>query len=650
MKLLRSLGLGITVLVIAACGGGGGDTATGGGGGGGGGTGGTVAEATKISMATRMGNQMNTWRTLPKATRQSNLVAWAKTQPGVADAGIAPETQTVWVRFNDGDGTVYIDNRPGSKTPIGRETPVASKPDMPGDVKATVIYSLEPFKFADITPGLKATLDNAGYTTTRYTYPTLDQLQLANGSGVFVWQTHSGIVSEKRNNVVRTRYAIVTGEPCSEALSAGKYKALRDSGKLFVAGLEQQATDGTISSQAVYAISDLYVSENMRFASNAFVGMDSCTSSAFRQAFIAAGAGSYVGWDRLSGTRSGDRFSLLIDRLVGENLELPISDPWERPFDIDVTQQWMFDKGYYIDGSPNGDAQMVFAYNAGNKSLILRPSIARVLIEANDPQYNKTKYLLEGTFGPDPGVGKREVRWGATPVEILDWRELEGIRIKIPATVPTGELQVIRGTRKSNKVPMTHWNLPFTYTLTGKGTLKYEVKGTIQIRGDLRGNRWEPQQTVNKLPVGFWQLPGSNATVSASGQYKPSQSTTISWSGGTGAVSGDPAPTTNGLGFQGQINLQTSKIEQMIAFCTATYTRREASTGNPPVVTNPPAAIDGFFFFSIPFNPTTFNIPAGSVNANQAIGNSEGVSATFKWDAATAINPPGPTTPRRPVW
>lgn len=654
MSLARRVLALLSIAVIAACGGSGADGLTGGGGGGGGGTGRTANEGAKLQFVTDMGTQMNSWRALSRDQRHANLVAWAKTQPTVEDAGIEPSTSNVWIRYKDGDGTLYLDNRaPNPAAGSAPPAPTPRKNDLPGATKAVVIWSLEDHKFEDVTNSIRLDLNNHGYTASRLAKPTIEQLLSAvNGAGVLFWQAHSGIGQDKFNNQVRTRYAINTGMPATVELGQGAYKAYRDAGELFIAGLEVKKPDGTLETIRVYAITDLFISRHMSMAQNAFVAMDSCTSAAspLRTAFQTANAGTYVGWNALSGYASGRRFQLMFDRLLGVNLEPPMSSPPERPFDIDVVQHWMQTKQYDMDPSPDSIAQLQWAYKSGFKSLILRPTIARAIYEAEDNTNKFTKFLIEGTFGPDPRTSGQigKVMWGNTECQIVSWNELEGIKIKPPKPVPVGDLQVIKGTLRSNRVPITEWTLPMTYTLTGRGTLQYKVTLNLRFRVDAHGNRWEPETPVQRHPVACFQLDDSTGQVTASGQYKPSQNTTITWSGGTALTSTDIGQAINGIIFGGDVNIFTGQIEGMTVLASGSYTRTVSTTGSAPEISHPGAGLDGYFQFNVPFNKTTFAIPNGSAAPTMPISNPEGVSATLTWGPATPVNPPTEFTQRRP--
>lgn len=649
MNLTRIFGLALGCSIIFACGGGGSDVSTGGGGGGGGGS---LAETTKIQLVENMGAQMNNWRSLPKNQRHTNLVTWAKTQSGVAAAGIASETNNVWVRFTDGDVTLYLDNK--ESTGVGKPAPVptAMRGDMPTETKAYTIFSLESHKFEDLTDGLKTDLNNQGYNASRVVAPTVDQLLAMNGASVLFWQAHSGVGEEERNGKKTTLFAVVTGEPCSKDLSL-KYKTYRDAGELFIAGLETKNPDGTIGKPvAVYAVTDRFIKNHMKLATNSFVALDSCTSAfgTLYQAFQAAGAGTYVGWSSLAGGKSGERMTLMFDRLLGTNIEPPVSSPIERPFDIDRVEEWMLNKGYNQDASPTSTAQLKWFYKAGDaKGLMLKPTIARVIYTANDSLHNKSSLTIEGTFGPDPGAANRQVMWGTKQLEVITWSELEGIRVKMPAKpYPQDDIQVIKRGRRSNKVPMTEWTIPFTYTFTGKGSLTYTITLNIKMRSDARSARWEPEANLLHHPVAMWQLDDSTGTISASGTYKPSSDTTVTWSGGSNLISQDSGfNNMNGIIFGGTLNTLTGKIDAFALNCLGTFTQTVRTASNVQT-TQVAAGLDGYLMpFSLTMNPTSFGIAAGSASPTSPIGNQYGQSAALQWGAAAAVNPPNNNTPRR---
>lgn len=616
-------------------------------GGGGGGGGGTIDEQAKIDLLKNAGVQMNAWRALPRATRHANLVTWAKSQPGVADAGIAASSDTVWILYTDGDGSVYLDNKGLTVPPPRRIVPKAN--DMPGDVRAYTLYSLEHDKFPDVTDSVRLDLNNQGYNATRIENPTVEQLIALNGAGVLFWQCHGGVVNDNYNGVKTTSFGFGTGQQATKALSL-TYQSYRKNAELLVSGREIVAPDGTVTVIPVYMITAKFVKNHLSLAPNAFVAIDGCTAATkeMYEAFQVAKAGTYVGWDGLSGPRSGERFTLMFDRLLGANVEPPLSQPLERPFDIDAVQNWMQTKNYDLDPSVSGYARLKWFYKAGAKSLMLRPTILRILEEANDQQWPFMKFLVEGTFGPDPGAANRKVTWGGVPVTVLSWNELEGIKIKPPAKpYPQGYVQVERNGRWSNRVPLTEWTLPVTYTLTGKGTLQCKITFTLKFRVDVRGVRFRPEDPIQGYPMVFVHMDDSTGKVTASGSYKPSPNTTITWSGGTNLVSKDSAFPANGIAFSGVFNKATGFIDMFTLFSSGTFTRKQTS-GTTTTTTQLAANTDGYLSSKVPFDRTSFVIPAGSAPPTLPLGTPDAVSATMTWTPAQPVNPPTDNVQRGP--
>jgi hypothetical protein len=319
---------------------------------------------------------------------------------------------------------------------------------------------------------------------------------------------------------------------------------------------------------------------------------------------------------------------------------------------MQIVQRWMQNNAYDIDPSVGYSPQLKWFDNPDKHvSWFLRPTIHRCLLEAKDSLYNKSKFLIEGEFGPDPVGQNYTVTWGGQPMQVAEWNEIEGVRVKLIPPYPSGSIRVKSGTRESDLVPITEWTLPMTYTMTGKGSLKYVVQFSLKIRVDARGFRYQPQDVPIKYPMVIWNLDDSGCTTSASGQYMPDPDTKVEWSGGLSGRSfdqGDPNQA-NVVSFSGQVNLAIGKIEKFFLTNSTTYTR----TVNGGNATQMPASLDGYFglkdqqlqTLNIPINTTTYVIPAGSAPAG-AVHNSEGVSATLTWQQASPTNAPTVNTSR----
>ncbi|HMS55032.1 MAG TPA: hypothetical protein PKA27_06490 [Fimbriimonadaceae bacterium] len=260
------------LLVVAGCGGSG--TTAGGGGGGGG-----LDEGIKRAFMQSMGTEMNGWRALPRTQRLTNLVAWAKTQAGVDDAGYSQETDNVWVRYSDGDGTMYLDNKPGTtgRLAIPPRSPKAA--DQPNSIKAFCLYSLEPHIFPDSTEAVRLDLEANGYDAVRIQDPTIPQIIGLSGAGVVFWQTHSGIGSVRVNGVTKTHFFTCTGQRAVDDINQDPYKNYRLTGEVMIAAREVKLQEGVYEIVPVYAISESFIATRVQLADNSLVAQDSCTSA-----------------------------------------------------------------------------------------------------------------------------------------------------------------------------------------------------------------------------------------------------------------------------------------------------------------------------------------------------------------------------------
>lgn len=630
MKLVSTL---IGIATVLACGGGGGSTQGGGGGG-------TISEGQRLATIqagqaeyTRLGAQ-------PKATRDPALVTFYKSQASVEDAGIS-STNSVWVRFKDGTLHYIFDNKPGPRpgAPSGRRTLAK---DMPANPTAYSDISLDP-GWTDITSQIGGWLTNCGYTVNGNL--RVSDFEAMNNVGIIFWQTHSAEGNLKGGG---KDFAFMTSTVASEALGSGIYKSLRDNGYLSTGDVV--LSDNPFRYETRYAITNKYIRDRLRgkLSRNSLVAIDSCTgaNTASAAAWKDAGAACFVGWDALSGRQSEIAFQRLFDRLTAANEIQPFAVPEQRPFEMSRIVQWMQQNGYDQDPSPASVAQMKFFFNAANGDFeIIRPTITRVLYEANNQAEPFFKWLIEGTFGADPGPANRRVVYGTTQLEVVRWEDY-GIVVKIPKTnIPSGDIQVIIGTRKSQPVPMTEWTVPFTYTLIGEETLKYVVKITAKLRADVRGQRFVPGTDPTYSPIVVWTLEDTTGNVTASGSLHDNQGKLIErWTGGSTLKPLTPTgPTLDYAHFQGNFDRASSKLMNFLIVSTGRFdTLSGANRGS--------GGINGITIpMSITVNWPTLRINGNTINANPGQLGAYGVSATLQWPNVTPTNAPVEQDQRRPI-
>ncbi len=633
------------------------------------GVGDTIPEQLKLDNLDALMIKRHEWRNLPASQRNANLIAHALTLPRVSGSGFSTLAGTFYIKYPDGDTSVIIDNR-GETPALGGLAPLPAPAKMaaatrvprgggpprrlPQSIEAICAYGLERGTFPDSTPQIAEWLSASGYSVQRYPSLTVDDILSWGGRqlGVLFWQTHAGSLTAEDGT---QHMCIPTGQVATVALSQGRYAAMRSSSpqELLLAKRDDLANPANIAGIPIYALSPAFITRRLggMMGPNSVLALDACTGSHpdLANLFLATGAGVHVSWNALSGTASGTTFRQMFDRLLGRNAEAPVSTPKERSFPMHIVQDWMQNRSFDLDPSPLTPeqpfrAQLIWRYHPAAPAYALLPSIFRVLHEARDETFNFTKFLVEGDLGEDPGQGRRTVSWGDAAVQVLDWHETDGIRFKPPGPpYPTGDIQVIIGNRYSNRIPMTEWTIPFTYTLTGRGTLQNRIVFNAKFRADVHRFRFEPEETPRSLSNAFWQLADCDGSVSASGLYQPNPDTTITWSGGSPLVSEDPVTGSHPglILFQGNVNLAGS-IENFRPSVTGTYRVTRNST-----VSEGGGVLDGFFLpQSISFNPATFTVTAGERPAPFAVQTQYGLSASLRWSTATPVSPPTADTPR----
>lgn len=615
-------------------------------------------EGQKLSNIESLGLFSDNLASLPRAERQAQVVTQALNLPGVTKAGVSSLSGNVWIQYADGDYSLLMDNRdppPGGIVELPEPEPVPL-PRLPRSLDAVCGYSTD-FFMPDSTKLVNSWLRKAGYQSIATNVVTVDKLLGWQNLGVFFWEAHCGSIPLDPNDLNSKHVmGIMTAQRVSVELSQGRFKAMRDSRELVIARpqIEFPWPDGVIPAP-FYAVSGSFIRNKMRFADRSLVVIDGCTSGAqeLAEAFLAANAGAYVGWSQPVCELAGTPMRQLFDRLLGANAEAPISSPKERPFSLPIVQDWLRSKGLDYDPGPcngyHGRLQWYFASNPASgpakSTRILLPTIYRVLYEARDPTHDFTKFLIEGDFDKDFDPSQRVVTWGDQVLTVLEWHDDSILVRPPPPPYPVGDIQVIMGNRRSNAVPMTEWTMPFTYTLTGQGSLQYVIELTVKLRGDARGSREMPQEPLSGVTRPMWELADCTGTVSASGQYKPNPDTTITWSGGNSIKSS--ATSFSEITASGGISFTGSRIEGFSLSAIGSFTVTTNGRSSPA-----PATLDGFLGFVFPpwnrpFSPVDFTLPADSMIAPFPPTTTEhALSARISWPAATVQAVPTNQTPR----
>ncbi|GAA5481279.1 hypothetical protein [Haloferula sargassicola] len=627
-----------------------------------------VPEAVKIQFLTAAGGKMREWKSLPWEEYLAHLIAWAKASPEVAEAEISGVAGNVSIHFTDGDICVLL-NRPRSSADAGLPQPPATGVSLvagrgtksiaigslPGSNRAVTAFSLES-KFPNSAPTIGGWLSSRGYEVANFGTTSVQQVigwaPRGNPLGALFWHAH-GCSYKKADGT--EGIGIITRE--STGVTHPVYGEMRENGELMLAIDEGDPLP-------VYGITSKFIRQRMHFAPHSVVVLDACCGAHpdLGNAFIAAGAGTFVSWDWLSGDMSGTPCLKIFDRLLGTNSEPPISVPAERSFAIGTVQAWMTLNHYDEDPSPHykdqtrSNAKLVWYHHPSQPANILLPSVMRVLAEAGDDAEPFSKYLIEGDFGPDPGSSKRSVLWGGQDMNVLRWDPLDGITIRVPAHPPRGDIQVVLSKdyySYSNKVPMTEWQVPFTYEVVGQGSLGARMDLNVRFRGDIHGSRGMPEMEPQYLPVVFTNMADCTGSITAGGTWHVSQGNSLSWSGGSTLTSRDW--NAGGTGVLDQsvmsngvllVKAGTAPLFSLQASGRFTETERwiDDNGGVHEQVRESVLGLDSVpFLLSQPlsFNPATGRLASG----NRSIwGDTE--TAVLSWPAVTPAPMPTDATPR----
>lgn len=533
---------------------------------------------------------------------------------------------------------------------------------MPVSPHARLLFSLGN-AFDDNRPALQPMLEKAGYKVTS-ALGTLESLSKdIVGDGYFYWASHSGWLEIKGDcsatstSCTQPVWIIATATEWSAAADATDFiKDLRKNHLISLAGASWDRVPNPVDTnkngkideeervthKTVYAIRPEFVSTRFKFSDSSTILQDGCTSAAkpFSDAYFAANAGMYLGWDKV--TFMGPKMALFTDRLLGSNTVPPVEDPPERPFSQRKVIDWMRAKG--LDGSGSGSKLQV-AINPGNAGPeaepgILAPSIQFMSVDDGLFQGDPGTLTLSGEFGQrDDGKYKREVFLAGKSLHIQDggdnWTIIADLKDGDPAG---GPVVAIIGGRISNEVPLSLYDIHMTYEFVGADSLRISQNVHYKVRMDVHRSR----EDVGVPPVGrlepFRSRKDSSAFFTASGTANVA-TCQFTWSG-SGPIVVPTVPAGSGLLLGGVVDLATGTFPAFMP----------TSEGGPvtEVVTCPPgSSTTSTLQASIRFdnnpvatmNMSTYALMAGSATYTNARGN-----GTLNWYDSLPLYPPTATT------
>jgi hypothetical protein len=638
------------IAVLFGCGGssgGGGTTATGGSSGG--------DFDTRSALYTVLNDKYVFFAPRSDPTQRPAMIAFALSLPEIESAGWTDPDHgdNFYAILKDGSPYTILDN-------LGQPTdpplvPIAFGPTrvtkiVPASTKARLYYSLGD-AFNNNVPALQSLLTPVGYKTVTGTGHLEELTTQVKGDGYFYWMTHSGWLVEKGVQVP----IISTSELYTKLAHDSDFiRNLYDEGVLTVSAVTNNKraipvdlnSDGKITSEEeldyniVYAIRPAFIKKYFQFSANSVIMQESCTSGdpVFRDAYLAAKAGAYVGWSSV--TRPGLQMPLLTDRLLGGNVLKPLDSPPERPFDFLGVMAWMQSKGYDLDGD---GSRLMASYPSGSNAGILAPSIRSMQINELHLLGKPSLLVISGTFGPrDDTKYKREVVVNGIQLKIVDGNDTS-ITAEIPETgiSSAGPCVVVIGGRISNEVPISLYTLKMNYTFLGPGTMKVVDTITYKIRLDVHQNRGAIDTEPSGDVAFFFGRSDSTASFVASGTGDVN-GCTHTWAG-TGSIT---TATTLGNPFTidltGEYDRATGKFpsfQPIILFKPTDGTTTVQCPGPGGPVTEPGGILNIVSYDSDPqleIDLDTYAIQPGSVKYTT---NPIGVG-TLSWQLCTPQYPP----------
>lgn len=467
---------------------------------------------------------------LGAATTQ--MVDWLKTQPGVADEGVTNDLM-VWATLQDGTTIGWLDdsylNGQGRSAPLPLP-PTRSSRAIPAGKTAYLfqcdLFTIDPSRTgADIRPQLAAMLEKAGYTVVRKTGTLADFAAINPADCALLWtNSHGTILPVKVGGAKQTHYFMASSTTANQSddkpggtyyedLHNGRMVALKNPGQPYY-----------------YWFAGSWLQNNVHFQEGGHTVWinNACEGATTREMSDAAfhqGLSVYTGWDESVLWHVANNSALyLVDRMAGTNLQNPVPEPPQRPFQagdivVDMGKQspsltvssidvpWFFK---YLP-PPYNQAHGVTAHlqlltnpfagqSTDEQFTLLNPSIAYMDVDATGD--NQLTLSIHGVFGPR--AGKVTIDGTEVPLTGGGWKSSTIQCLLPPGEAPgaSGDVVVEVDGRKSNAVQLTMWKVTIhsVNEATLSGTVVIEPAGTFtkEVDGDLSGS------TTNSADLVVW--------------------------------------------------------------------------------------------------------------------------------------------------
>jgi len=566
----------VACLVLAGCGGGEGVR---------GGGAGSVSTAATVTFAERKAG-MDAAETKLKQLWNSGTTVSQNRALATYMAGLPQFTQAVAIGANDGggviaafrDGQVYVVCNDGTapstasaaEQAAGAMDTVAVRSGVPRG-KTAILMRAMGTGWTDIRGDLKAMLTKAGYNVSLRD-GSIENIRSLPRADVLYLDTHGDYSDgDIAGATIASAWTTTPVTSANDATYAGELAGGANASLVRWSAKGHKDATGKWVIEKRYAITAEFIRKNgIAFKANSLVYMDCCYLDAapFRSACLDAGASLYVGWTApVGGTTSARAARFVFDRLTGANSSATTKeDPLQRPFDYLAVWNDLEGRGW----NTSGTALINFTPGKGDGGM-LAPSIHHVEIgEATELSVGISTMEIKGLFGRDPGATKRKVTVGGTMVPAYRWQG-DSISCTIPrfGAGSVGDVVVQVGEHKSNAVPLTEWQVPFTYTHTSFGNLKDVLHLNIHFRADVHSYRNKPgKPPIEPKAVKFLSMVDSDgnwkSTGSGTDSTDPENPIKHAWSGSGLLFNQTPLPgatTLEVVRASGTINVSTRTIQ-----------------------------------------------------------------------------------------
>ncbi len=436
--------------------------------------------------------------------------------------GVDAETRTAWGRFADGRVHFVVANRePAPAASLVRSIEPRSDPEVPNATSARLLHTFGS-NFEGQTPidEMRGALRSRGWNVRSGPegLAGIEALKAASGDGFFYINTHGGRgevgdPSEPEGKM----YAIQTSALVSGDLEAAYDADLKALNLIHFTARNGEKIAGLIDDwDTRYAITYRFVLKYMNFAAGSVALINACYSSrnaSFINAFLAKGAGVYLGWsETVTAAAAYESPPYFVDRMVGANQHRLKESPPQRPFAYDLVLQDMGTKGLDVDRASG--ARLQATLKTGVAPPIFAPSIRYVAVE----EYGDT-LTLTGEFGSRAG----KVTVGGTELGIRSWAPTR-IDAALPLTGPgaSGDVVVEVDHVRSNARQLTEWVIPLQYRWLDAFDvpgLRFEGSGNVRLRADIAEYRLLPAETPKYKARGGPPTRDSAVRITGSGSH-----------------------------------------------------------------------------------------------------------------------------------